>query len=78
MEDLLTSKEVAKMLKLSPVTLSNWRRFKPRRLPFVRLDNGRVRYEAATVRMFLATCRQNGPGSSDSDTGETEQGERVT
>jgi len=62
MDQLLTTTEVAEILGISPGTLRNWRiGKKPRRLPYVILNDGRsIRYELADVmKLRLQYDRMN-------------------
>ena len=52
-EEFLTAPEAAKILKVSPITMSIWRHEK-RGPDFVRLGNGRgVRYKRSTLLAFI-------------------------
>lgn len=56
--ELVTRKEAAKYLKMSPVTLAIWDKKFPDRIPAIKLPNGRVRYDMAAIQAFLESCRR--------------------
>ena len=58
--NLLTAKEVATQLGLSVQTLAIWRCKHPGRLPYIKLTNRAVRYEASAVQAFIDARRGGG------------------
>jgi len=55
MPTLMTPKEVAARLGLSVTTLAIWRCTQPGRLPYIKLGNRTIRYDASDVETFLMT-----------------------
>ena len=51
--ELMTAKEVAEALRVTPTTLSIWRRTAPNDLKFVRLGGRAIRYRRIDVEAFI-------------------------
>src|SRR5690606_35165665 len=64
-DDLLKEAEVARMARISPKTLGNWRWNAAGGPPFIRLSGRLIRYRRADVEAWL----QRGTRASTSDTG---------
>ena len=60
-DGLLTELETAALTRLSTNTLTQWRRRSNRRLPWIVIAGGRVRYLAGDVRQFLASGEPRRP-----------------
>ncbi len=54
LEPLLTTKQVAAILKIKVGTLKKWRQ-RSKHLDFIRFPNGSIRYRLTTIRTFLET-----------------------
>lgn len=55
-QGLLTEKQAAELLAVSPTTLATWRSRRRYALPFVRLGSARaIRYRRADVLAFIAS-----------------------
>jgi predicted DNA-binding transcriptional regulator AlpA len=52
-DDLITTKEAAAMLHMSPATLDTWRCRGKRDLPFIKLSAKIIRYRVGDVREFI-------------------------
>jgi len=56
--ELVTTEELAALLRLDPSTLRRWRTSRPaQRPPFLRLSGGVTMYDMADVRLWLARSR---------------------
>ena len=68
-ERLLTEREAAEMLAVSPTTLATWRSRRRYHLPFVRLGGARaIRYFESDVLAFAASGRVE-----NNETGKTKR-----
>ena len=59
-ERLLTAREVAELLGVSPATVLDWHQ--AGRIPSYRLPSGAVRFRASELEQWLAACRR-GPAA---------------
>jgi Helix-turn-helix domain len=56
--EIVTTEELAALLRRDPSTLRRWRTTRPRQgPPFMRLSGGVTVYDMADVRLWLSRCR---------------------